>query len=156
MTSALLIQDVESKVRNINFGSYFSYLFFGNATSNNDKFKQSLIEFAEMIKEEVGDLSFLKELNPTDLQLIYQRLEKLNNVFDKLNDLYYSSNYFEDQELGEIFRRLTRQLHKIENLSFKYLNKGNINSADLTPAYIKDGLANFSKENITVKLTSFN
>ncbi|MFC0516156.1 hypothetical protein ACFFGT_18185 [Mucilaginibacter angelicae] len=155
MTSALLIQDVESKVRDINFGSYFSDLFFGHAANRNDGFKRSLVEFTEMIKEDVGDLSFLKELNPTDLLLIYQRLEKLNNVFDKLNDLYYSSNYFEDKELGEIFRRLTRQLHKIENLSFKYLNRSNA-ITDSTPAYIKEGLANFSRENIAVKLTSSN
>lgn len=155
MTSALLIQDVESKVRGINFGSYFSDLLFGHAANRNDEFKRSLVEFAEMIKEDVGDLSFLKELNSTDLLLIYQRLEKLNNVFDKLNDLYYSSNYFEDKELGEVFRRLTRHLHKIENLSFKYLNRDN-GSTDSTPAYIKEGLANFSRENIAVKLTSSN
>ncbi|HEY9195932.1 MAG TPA: hypothetical protein VIM77_06690, partial [Mucilaginibacter sp.] len=140
----------------INFGSYFSDLLFGDAANRNrDEFKQSLVEFAEMIKEDVGDLSFLKELNPRDLLLIYQRLERINNVFDKLNDLYYSSNYFEDKELGEVFRHLTRQLHKIENLSFKYLNKGN-GSVDSTPEFIKQGLANFSRENIAIKLTSSN
>jgi hypothetical protein len=156
MTSALLIQDVESKVRDINFGSYFSDLLFGDAANRSSyEFKRSLVEFAEMIKEDVGDLSFLKELNSADLQLIYQRLEKLNKVFDKLNDLYYSSNYFEDKELGEVFRRLTRQLHKIENLSFKYLNRDS-SISDSTPAYIKQGLANFSRENIAIKLTSSN
>lgn len=155
MTSALLIQDVETKVKDINFGSYFSYLLFGHATTLNEKFKKSLIEFNEIIKEDVGDLSFLKELHPDDLKLVHQRLENLNNVFDKLNDLYYSSNYFDDKELKSIFRLLTRQLHKIENLSVKYLNKES-NIVDSTPDYIKQGLANFSRENIIVKLTSSN
>ncbi|MEO3404552.1 hypothetical protein AAFN85_11665 [Mucilaginibacter sp. CAU 1740] len=153
MTTALLIQDVESKVKDIDFGSYFSDLFFGHSISN-DRFKKSLTEFNEKLKEEVGDMSFLKELNQSDLTLIYQRLEKWNNVFDKLNDLYYSSNYFEDKELKDVFRVLTRQLHKIENLSFKRLNKDN--AVDTTPEYIKEGLANFSKENIAVKLSSSN
>jgi hypothetical protein len=154
MLGSILIEDVESRAKNIDFGSYFSDLLLGHISTTSNKFKESLIEFDELLKNETSDLSFLKDLAVIDLKKILTRIERINEVFDKLNDLYYSSSYFNDSELKVIFRSLTRKLHKIENLSYKYLIKDS--SIDSTPLYIKEGLSDYSRENIAKKIISGN
>lgn len=154
MTCELLIRDVENQAKKINIKDYLFNIVSGHVYSYTKNFKETLKELQETLEKNTNDLGSLKGSGKKDLEKIYFKLKKNNTLFDKLNDLYHSSNYFQDEELKDIFRSITRNLHKIENLSYKHLNRDI--QVDSTPKYIKKGLTNFSQKNIAKRLNPEN
>jgi hypothetical protein len=147
MTILTLGYSFEEKLNDIN-------IIDGDIAAYSDGFKILLKEIEREFREDIQVLTDIKELNHEGLQLLNQKIKKFNTDFDKLNNLYYDKNYFDDGELKQLFLSISRQAHKVENISHKhlYLNQ----PATQTPDYIKEGLAKFSRETISKKLTPKN
>jgi hypothetical protein len=143
MTISTLGYSFEEKLNDIN-------IIDGNIAVYSDNFKNLLKEIEKEFREDIQILTDINELDHSGLQLLHQKIKKFNTYFDKLNDLYYDKHYFDDGELKQLFLSISRQAHKVENISHKhlYLNQ----RASQTPDYIKEGLAKFSRETISKKL----
>lgn len=96
----------------------------------------------------------MKELIRDELYLLNQKIKDFNAGFDKLNDLYYDKSYFNDRELKQLFSSISRRAHKFENTSHKYLFVNEASSQ--TSDHIKEGLAKFSQDTVSKKITAPN
>ncbi|OIQ70360.1 hypothetical protein GALL_480270 [mine drainage metagenome] len=151
MSILTLGQSFESKSFYIQIKEYINKIK-GQITSENNSFKNLLIEIEKEFMEDTQVFTDIKKMNSEELKTLNQGIKKFNNHFDKVNTLYYDKNYFADGELKQLFQSISRQAHKIENISHKYLFIDQTKTQ--TPDYIKEGLANFSRETISKKLRS--
>ena len=119
-------------------------------TPGNDRVKSMLKEIEEDIQRETQVLTDIKNLNQAELEILFQKINKFNIEFDKLNSSYYDKNYDGDGELKQLFSTISRQASRIENFSRKYLLRDTERKA--TPEYIKEGLAEFSKQTLAKKI----
>jgi len=119
-----------------------------------DSFKTFLKTIENEFSEDTKIIEDIKRLPDDELSALSQKIKKFNIGFDQLNDLYYDKGYFNDAGIKQLFSSVSRQAHKIENTSHKYLFIGDTKSQ--APDHIKEGLAKFSQETIGRKLTSEN
>lgn len=96
-------------------------------------------------------MTYIKNLGLEELNLLNQSIKKFNLKFDKLNNHYYDKSYNNDGELKRLFISISRQAHRIENLSHKYLYQKQNSSG--SPDYIKEGLAKLSQKALFKTLT---
>jgi hypothetical protein len=119
-----------------------------------DGFKTFLKDIEKEFQQDTQLLTDIEELNHDELDILNRNVKKFNADFDKLNDLYYDKSYFNDGELKQLFASISRQAHKVENTTRKYLY---VNQSSVeTPGYIKDGLSKFSQEALGKKLSNGN
>src|ERR1700733_4905240 len=108
-------------------------------TAEDVDFKTLLQKIEKEFQTDTQVITDIKNLGRDELQTLNQQIKKFNLAFDKLNNLYYDENYNKDGELKQLFSSISRQAHRIENVSHKYLYQKQ--NATQTPNYIRDGLA---------------
>jgi hypothetical protein len=138
----------ENKLSYINVRKYIDALVDSMNPSNN--FKAFLKDIEKEFQQDTQVLNDIKELGHEDLLALNQNIKKFNIDFDKLNNSYYDKNYFGDDELKQLFSSISRQAHRVENISHKYLYLDQTKTQ--TPDYIKEGLAKLSQEALGKKL----
>jgi predicted nuclease with TOPRIM domain len=153
MSILTLGQGFESTLFYIQIKEYINKIK-GQLISENDNFKDLLIETERKFREDTQIFTDIKKMSVEDLKVLNQSIKKFNDHLDKLNNLYYDENYFGDGELKQLFFSISRQAHQVENISRKYLFTDHATTQ--TPDYIKEGLANFSRQTISNKLRSDN
>jgi hypothetical protein len=116
-----------------------------------DDFKSFLLKFSDEIKLFDELLQNIKHLDKEDTYSLYNYFRHLSSGFDELHQDYYDREYVHDQELKALLKSIGRQLHKLENVSHKYFAK--FLPFEKTPDYIKSGLAQFSQEVLSKKLS---
>lgn len=153
--SILTLEDsFETKLHDINVRKYIFNIIRGRVTSYNHSFKKLLKEIDTDFQQDTQIITDIKSLNNSELKLLNQKIKRFNKVFDKINNMYFNKDYFDDGELRQLFSSISRQAHKVENISHKYLY---INSdSSPIPDYMKNGLMGFSQENISKKLSPDN
>lgn len=115
-----------------------------------DSFKAFLKTIENEFSEDTQIIEIIKGLPVDDLSALNKKIKKFNIGFDRLNDLYYDKGYFNDAGIKQLFSSVSRQAHKIENTSHKYLFISD--TKDQAPDHIKEGLTKFSQETIGRKL----
>ena len=145
MTGALLIDDIERKSEKISFQNVVVDLLTGNS----DAFKDVLKAVADYLENNFENLNDLKFFDNKELTTFHRKFRIYSTMYDKLNDMYHAENYFHDQELKLLFKTINRNLHKIENVSYRYLMKDGL--IDLTPVYLKEGVSKLSQEAMSSK-----
>ena len=149
MSILVLGRSFEEKSAYIAIRKYID-LIKGRFSAGNENFKNLLKEIEKDFREETQVLNEVGSLNLKDLEFLNQRINKFNTDFDKLNSECYDKNYYDDGELKQLFSSISRQAHKIETTSRKYLLKSHL--PDQTETHIKEGLAEFSKQALLKKL----
>lgn len=144
--------DIEKKLKAFNLKEFFLGFVSGHISSYQTNFKNDLKTMLADVENVSDNIGQVKELDILEVKTLHSKANEISTLFDKLNDLYDGSNYFEDEELKQLFRSISRKLHKIENVSQGRLF--DVSQEPAIPDYIKEGLAQFSKEAIANKLTS--
>jgi hypothetical protein len=150
MSVLTLEYSFENKLRDINVRKFIFSIIRGRVTSYSENIKKLLAQVDNEFQQEKQILTDIEKLDHSELKLLNKKFKRINSYFDKLNDMYYNENYFGDAELKQIFTSISRQTHKVENLSHKYLYLDH--SQSQTPEYIKEALANFSQDAISKKI----
>jgi len=150
MTASLYIQDITERGNKFNLGNMLTSFISGKIFSLNDRFKTDLNDFSAVIEKKAQFVDEFKELQIDELRDINFTAKKYSEVFDKLNDKYHSIDYMNDPEIKTHLKSITRNLHKIENYSHKYLYKSDIRTeSDL---YLKESLSKLSQETLNQKI----
>ncbi len=93
----------------------------------------------------------IKVFDKKELESYYKSVRRLNAFFEKMHDRFQNKQYFDDPELKNQFKAISKRLNTIEITCFKYLMKDV--PVEKTPGYIKEGLAKLSQESIAQKLS---
>ena len=115
-------------------------------------FKNLLRQLSDSLESSIQSLNAdLDDIEIDELEKLHLKYRKFSKFYDKLNDKYSSENYFDDYDVKTLFRNITKSLHKLENISYKYLIQNS--QVTPTPDYIKKGISQISRNVIGEKIT---
>ncbi|MGB4401178.1 MAG: hypothetical protein WBJ10_17530 [Daejeonella sp.] len=143
---------IERESNRIGIYSFFWRIFSFNSWEK--FFTRSIKKSMRVLSADVEQLDDLhekvSELKQEELVELFSQIKKLNKSFDKMHDKVSSINYMNDSEVQDLFKTISRKLHKSENLLHRYHSKNSLFTR--TPDHIKSQISNFSTEAITKTL----
>jgi hypothetical protein len=88
MNGTLLIQDIKGEVGTFDLAEEFYNLF------SQKSYKSNLNRLLIILEKDTINLDYLKDLSNDELEEVYKIANRYSTVLDKLNEMYYSANYF--------------------------------------------------------------
>lgn len=137
------IQEIERASKQLSLRRIILMLIRGDVV----EFKNLLKEVENATDSNVEDLcSDLDSLDFNEIEKLYSKYKKFSSFYDGMNHKYSTENYFNDPEVKNLLRQITKNLHKLEFTCYRHLNHDSHITS--TPEYIKSGISQISMKTI--------
>ena len=147
MIATLTLQEIEKASRKLTLSRTLLLTIRGDF----EGFKNLLKQVSGSLDSSIQSLNAdLNDIEIDELEKLHLKYKKFSKFYDKLNDKYFSENYFNDPDIKILFRNISKNFHKLENISYKHLIQDN--QVEPAPDYLKEGISQVSRNVVGEKL----